>query len=155
MGVLANAAFTAFSSALVKIEAITQAFEENIMDERLFAIIQSAKIIHIAGYATFQDFLSALTLPRQVVNTGGTAPVEYHIFKVAMLGKLEQVLPLVRKHLDDRDFFDEAVIACMSDPQFAAAMERALEVVKKHWNDTEFKELIETGRMSITQGPLI
>jgi|GEM_PF-4198676 len=133
-----------------------QAFKEMWACEIRFSVIQTAKILHLSGFKTIQEFCDPEATDKRVHEW--TSAVEYHIFKAALLNDLNAFMHLFICNNQNRqaptiEDVVERINVGMKDRLFVDNINSVLNILYKRHIDFE-SFLYTTGRMTLIEQKL-
>lgn len=134
-------------------EDSVHAFKQMWEFEKSFSMLQVAKILHLSGFSSFEEFCNAQQTDKRIEEW--TSAVEYHIFKAALLENLEWFMQaFIRRTPDQKsltlDDVIQAIDTGMQSVTMTASVNALLEKLQQNHFDTD-SLLVSTGRMTLIE----
>jgi hypothetical protein len=158
MASLVNGIMTTCEAADMHTEQFDQYFEQMWSLEKSFSFYQTAKILYISNFRTFEEFLSPTTIEHRVIQT--TNAVEYHILKAALLYNVNDFLKIMLKNDNDstepsKEHFTQQITDLILKTCHSTDFAQKVNMLLTWLYDNQPNDMLfKTGRMTIIEKDL-
>jgi len=153
---IANVVMSAYEVCLIKEEEFDTLLKEMWNMERIFSLYQSAKMLFLSGFDTFDEFFSPSKTEKRVVQD--TAAAEYHILKAMLVYDINRFLGIVtNKDIESiskqQEAFKNLIFDVGSDKTYKNFRDTIDSLISYFKNNEKHQQLnlFKTGRMTIVE----